>query len=229
MISIVLVETTNSGNIGAVARVMKNFNFNSLMLVNPKCRIDDDALAMAKHAKNILHKATIIKKFNDLLELEFDCIIGTTSLLGSDYNVLRTPIKPEQLGSIIKNKKIALVFGREQSGLRNDELARCDFIVTIPTSEKYPAMNISHAVAVILYELAKNRKNIIDGKIKYASGKDKNILLDKVYGIIDSMPFATKSKRQTQKKVWKRLIGKGFLSRRELFAIHGFFKKLGRR
>lgn len=230
MIYVVLVETTNSGNIGSIARVMKNFNFNKLILVNPKCKIDENSLSMAKHANDILKRVKIIDSFNELFKMNFDYIIGTTSLLSTDYNILRTPIKPNELSSIIKkNKKIALVFGREQSGLKNEEIEKCDFIVTIPTSEKYPAMNISHAVAIILYELTKSNKNIIDEKITYASGEEKEILLNKINLIIEKMQFTSEIKKEIQKKIWKRLIGKGFLSRRELFALHGFFKKLERK
>ena len=86
MISIILIEPEISENIGFVARVMKNFDFKDLILINPKCDLDK-ANKTAKHAKDILKKAKI-KKISFLKK--FDFLIGTTAILGTDYNISRT-------------------------------------------------------------------------------------------------------------------------------------------
>ncbi len=228
MISVILIEPEWASNIGAVARVMGNFGFDELVLVNPKCRIDElDAIKRAKHALTILKRAKIVDF--DYLD-NFDCLVATTSKLGSDYNIPRSPISPENLAEKLKidtNKKIGLVFGREGQGLKNNEIKKCDFIVTIPAYAKYPVMNISHAVGVILYSIFRVRnENIITAKFPLVSSKEKKKLLELIDSMLDNIEFSTKEKRETQKIIWRRMLGKSFLTRREAFALFGFFKKI---
>lgn len=226
MIILVIVGIQNPGNLGATARVMKNFGLKDLVLINPECDpLAEKALDRAKHAKDILKRAKLMD-FNYLKD--FDYVIGTTSKIGSDYNIPRVPITPEQLALTINKKaKTALLVGRESIGLTNKELNQCDFIVTIPTSKSYPAMNISHAVAIILYELFKSsKKKKLGDKITPMSKKEKDIILKKVDNILNKMYFATEQKRETQRKVWKRLITKAMLTKREAFALLGFLRKL---
>jgi len=229
MISIVLIEPEISGNIGAIARAMKNFGLNNLILINPKCNhLSLEAIKRAKYAKEILKKIKI-KKFSDLKK--FHTLIATTSKLGTDYNIPRSPITPEQLSSIIpKTKSIAILFGREGIGLKNKEIQMCDFIVTIPTSPKYPAMNLSHSATIIFYELFKSsKKQKIGQQITLVSKKEKEQILKMINQVLNKLQFTTKEKKQTQKIVWKRIINKSFLTKREAFAIMGFFRKLIRR
>ncbi|RMF54872.1 RNA methyltransferase [Candidatus Woesearchaeota archaeon] len=224
MISLVLVEPKTSGNVGAIARCMKNFGFKNLVIVNPQCRpLSKEALNRAKHAKDILRNAKIVKKIPE----SFDYLIGTTSKLGTDYNLPRTPIRPDELARIIKpGLKAGILIGREGDGLYNDEIRLCDFVVTIPTSKDYPAMNSSFAAAIILYELSKADNHNKIGKTVMAGKKEKEVILKLVDKNLDKMSFSTKEKRETQRIFWKRLIGKSFLTRREAFTLMGFLRKL---
>lgn len=220
---IAILEPQNPGNIGAIARAMKNFNFENLILINPKCEhLGKEAFDRASHAKDILEKAVIAKDLNYLKK--FDYIIGTTAVIGTDYNIPRSPVKPEQL-KFIKNSVI--LFGRESSGLTNKEINFCDFIVTIPTSKKYPTMNIAQAATIIFYELfKKSETEKIDAEIKPITRKEKEHLLKLINEKLDKLRFSTKEKREVQKTIWKKLIGKGLLTKREAFALFGFFKKI---
>jgi len=223
MITIVLVEPRNSGNLGAVARAMANFGFEKLVLVNPKCNpMSKTAKNRAKWAQDVLKKADVTRDFGYLKR--FSTLIATTGKLGTDYNIPRSPITPENLSKIAQ-KNTAIVFGRENTGLTNEEINLCDFVVTIPASKKYPVMNLSHAVAVVLYELAKNRENI-SSHIVFAAKKEKQQLMKMLNKALDRMDFATKEKKNTQIKVWKRMIGKSFLTKREAFALMGFLRKI---
>ncbi|MBL7054892.1 RNA methyltransferase [Candidatus Woesearchaeota archaeon] len=226
MISIILIEPELSENVGFVARAMKNFDFKDLILINPKCELDK-AEKTAKHGKDIIKKAKIRKV---AYIKKFDYLIGTTAILGTDYNVLRNVINPEQLSEkldkVNKKLKIALLIGRESSGLSNKELEMCDILITIPASKKYPTLNISHASSIILYELFKNKKNKSDEHINFATKKEKEIILKYLDKILNRLEFKTKEKKQTQKKVWKRVIGKALLTKREAFSVMGFFRKL---
>ena len=161
---------------------------------------------------------------------QFDYLIGTTAKIGTDYNIPRCPLSPEELANKIKiNKKLGLIFGREGIGLRNNEVEMCDFIATIPTSKKYETMNVSHAAAVVLYEIYKKKgADRVKEKIIFAGKNEKDAFLKKVDEVLNRMQFATKEKKETQKQVWKRMIGKAMLTKRELNALFGFLKKIKR-
>ncbi|MDP2628564.1 MAG: RNA methyltransferase [Nanoarchaeota archaeon] len=226
MITVVCVGIENQGNLGAIARVMANFGVHDLVLINHVCKIEKEALDRASHAKSILKKAKITSL--DVLK-KYDYVIGTTSMLGTDYNLPRSPVTPEQLvGMIDSKKKIALLLGRESHGLSNMELEQCDFTVTIPSSKDYPVMNISHACAVMLYELSKKtlpQKKKVGENITAISGVEKKQILKQVDEILDSMHFITEKRKETQQTLWKRIVGKSFLTKREAYALMGFLKK----
>ena len=224
MISIILIEPKKSGNLGAVARVMANFGFSNLILVNPKCRkTAKEAIKRAKHGISVLKKAKVVKKIP-----KFDTLIATTAMLGTDYNIPRSPVSPEQLSKIIPSKgKVGIVFGREGPGLTNEEVLACDFVCTIPSSKKYPTLNLSHSVAVVCYELSKQLAGKkVSEHIIFASKAEKDQLMKLFNQALKKMPFKNAQKRETQRKVWKRMIGKSFLTKREAYALMGFFKKL---
>jgi TrmH family RNA methyltransferase len=224
MISVALMEPKTPGNVGAVARCMKNFNFSRLILVNPKCdHLSKESMDRASHAKDVLKNVKIMS-FNDLIK-KFDYVVGTSAIVGTDYNIPRSPLPPDKLK--LPDKDVVIVFGREDHGLSNEEILKCDFIVTIPTSKKYSALNLSHSAVIVFYELFKNSaadKN--SSHIVFASKKDKDILINLIDNSLDRLDFSTKKKKETQKKVWKRLIGKAFLTRREIFALCGYFRKI---
>ena len=229
MIELILMEPRRQENLGSVARVMKNFDFCNLVLINPKCKIGITAYKVAKHAGDVLKKVKV--KDNSYLK-KLDYNIGTTSRLGTDYNMPRSPITSGQLSSKIKNVdykklKIGILIGREGSGLTNEEINLCDILVTIPASKKYPTLNVSHAVSVILYELF---QELSDDKsnshINFATKTDKDIISKYFDNVLDKMNFSTNEKKVTQKRVWKRIIGKAILTKREAFAVMGFLRKL---
>ena len=224
MISIILIEPRKSGNVGAVARAMANFGFTDLVLVNPKCKKNaKEAIKRAKHGIDVLKKAKVVKKIPKM-----DTLIATTAMLGTDYNIPRSPISPEQLSKIIPKKgKIGVVFGREGPGLTNEEVLACDFVCTIPSSKKYPTLNLSHAVALVCYELSKSLPaKKVSEHILFATKTEKDQLMKLLNQSMKKLPFKNAQKRQTQIKVWKRMIGKSFLTKREAYALMGFFKKI---
>jgi TrmH family RNA methyltransferase len=223
MISIALMEPETPGNIGAVCRVMKNFSLKDLILINPQCNHKDEkALVRSKHAKDVLKKAKVIKNLKDL---KGDYIIGTTAIQGNDYNIPRLPLTPAQVAKKIKGqkKKFIILFGREGNGLFNEEIRKCDIIVTIPSNKNYPTLNLSHSVGIICYELFKTQPQ---ETFPLASLKDKETLFGLIDKEIDKMKFTTPDKKETQHFVWRKVLNKAVLTKREIFALFGFFKKL---
>lgn len=152
---VVLVETLYSGNIGSVCRAMANMGIKELTLVNPRC-IDgwDDADRLACHATAILNER---RTCTSLAEAVGDCaaVVGTTARLGLYRQHVRTPreLAPDLLGLATRNGRVALVFGREDKGLFNDEIAICTHLMRIPVMPEYVSLNISQAVLLCCYEL----------------------------------------------------------------------------
>ncbi len=237
-LTVILMEPEHPGNTGAIARAMKNFDCNKLLLIHPAFKKDNEELRnRAKWANDVIDHARIIKSLNTTtlkkLRKDFDYLIATTAKIGRDYNIPRSPITPGQLAErlceIKKGSKtrIGLLVGRESAGLTNAEIAGCDFVVTIPTSKTYGTMNISHATTIILYEIFKktSEENLIS-HISPISAREKEQILKILDAQLKKMEFATAEKRETQRMVWKKLISKGFLSKREAYALMGFLKKI---
>jgi len=228
-IAIALMQPEYPDNLGYIARAMKNFDFHQLILINPKVKKDSyNAVMKAKFARDILDKAIILKDFKDLRK-RFDYIIGTTAVLGTDYNIPRLPLTPEVLADKLKGikGKVCILFGRDGPGLTNADIRQCDFIVTIPTSRKYKTLNIAHSAAIILYEVSKksDKENIIS-HIKPITQKEKEVIMILINKALDKMDFQTDGKKQTQRELWKRIIGKAMLTKREAFALIGFLRKI---
>lgn len=226
MVSVILVEPAVPGNIGAVARVMANFGFKDLVLVRPKCdHLSEEAQGRSKHARPILKKAKVVHALKG-----FDYLIGTTSALGTDFNIPRSPVTPKELVELLRGKqtkKVGLVFGPEGPGLSNKELEACDFIVTIPTHEEYASMNLSHSVAILLYELYDAFGSYkVNGNIRPITEAEKKQIAKMVDEIVEKYPFRTPTKKETQKKLWKKIAGRLFLSKRESYALMGFLRKM---
>ena len=157
---IVLVEPAGAINLGSVARLCANFGVDELRLVNPSCNPNDnDAQKMAVKGKNFLNRP---KKFKTLLEAIEDCdrVIATCGRL--DYGEIHLDPSEQALTWFCQNptsNPIAIVFGREDRGLTNQELQLANKVITLNSSKNYPSLNLSHAVAIVLHELSKY-KNI---------------------------------------------------------------------
>ncbi len=227
-LTVVLVGVEHPGNLGAVARAMKNFGVRELLLIDPRCNpSDEEAKNRAKWANDVLAAARTTTTL-DVLEA-YDLVVGTTAQLGDDFNIVRTPLTPAQLATELAGRegKVALLFGRESDGLRNEELRRCDLAVTIPTNPNYPTLNLSHAVAVILSTLTtEEHTSTLGERYPLVKAQTKERLLAAMDGLLDAMPFPTPEKRETQRRVWRRLLGNAFLTQREAMALLGLLKRM---
>ncbi len=227
--SVILVEPIYPGNIGSVARVMKNFGFKELILINPP-EITGDARAMAMHAQEILKNAKIYKKFS-YIKQDFDFLIATSAIIASDKNPLRTPVFPGQLRSSVDLQgKIGIVFGREDKGLSNEEIEQCDLFITIPANPEYPTLNLAQSAAIILYEIHKftGEASINDkiplNKTRRANKIEKEILLQKFDALVEKVGLHD-FKANIAKKTFRSVIGRGFISGRESFTLTGVFRR----
>ena len=152
--------------------------------------------------------------------------VATTGTAGGSYNVTRIAITPEQLAdSINYNGNLALIFGREGNGLSNKEIALCDVIVSIPTHEDYPILNITHAAAIIFYELFKREKSYPVDRLEAATSDEKESLMDYMDEIILKLGYP-RHKSNNASLVFKRIIGRAFISGREAHTLKGTLRRI---
>jgi tRNA/rRNA methyltransferase len=151
---IVLVEPAGPLNVGSVARVMKNFGLEHLVLVNPQCdRLSTEAMRMAVHAKEILESAVVV----DTLPQALQGCVSAIATTGRDRHCpfpLENPRDALPWLLEAHNQPAALIFGREDRGLTNEELNYAQRFVRIPSSPNYPSLNLASAVGICCYELA---------------------------------------------------------------------------
>lgn len=224
--SVVLVEPLYGGNIGSVARLIMNFGLKDLVLVNPP-KLESEARMMAVHAKDLMENARIVSDFSKLRD-DYDYLVAMTAVVATDSNSTRTPIAPEELAAAFDtDAKVALVFGREDHGLSNEEIKMCDLIVTIPTHHGYRSMNLSHSVAVVLYELTRQRMKAQAAglkKMRKVDKLEKDILLQK-YDELTEIVIPHDYERRIARKTFRNVIGRSFISGREACTLTGLFRK----
>lgn len=158
-IDIVMIGTTHPGNIGAAARVMNNMCFTNLVLVDPQCPVGEIAYSRSSGAHGILDRRRTVSTLQEAIA---DChlVIGLTARQRS----LPWPeLNPQQMSHEIISKgsgvRTALLFGREQSGLTNEELMLCNYMVSIPTNPEFSSLNVAAAIQVICYEIYQSLLN----------------------------------------------------------------------
>jgi TrmH family RNA methyltransferase len=221
---IILVEPKNSGNIGAVARAMMNFDAEHLHLVNP-CELDNVCYARAMHATKILDTARTFSCFEDAVK-NLDYLVATSSIESkTDKRHLRNPLFLEEFAEKVGDVegKIGLVFGREDYGLFNEEIAACDIMMKIPTSGSYPSLNLSHAVTVVLYSIY-HRKTDIPKRRRSMDGVEKEKLYEFFGQLLEDIEYPPHKKEHT-KIMFKRIMGRAMPSKWEFHTLMGVLSK----
>jgi tRNA/rRNA methyltransferase len=152
-IRIVLVEPLYGGNVGQCARAMKNFGLSKLVLVNPREHKTAEAYWMAREGKSIVDEAEVHTCLEGALQ-EAGIVVGTTRRVGK-YR--RPAMSPEEfaveVAPLTAENNVAVVFGREDSGLSASELSLCQWLVTIPADEAFPSLNLAQAVLLMAYTI----------------------------------------------------------------------------
>jgi len=227
-VRVVLVEPKRDENVGAVARVMKNFGFYSLYIVGDS--VGEKAFYVAYHAEDVLEKCKFVRTLEEAIAGSH-IVVGTTAKTASENNVLRNFVEPERLREIVEGKNgiLAVVFGREDFGLLNEELRKCDFIVHIPANPEYPVLNLSHAVAVVLYELSKSSRKSVESvagsnAVKLASVEEKEKLLAHFREFLERVE-AREHRVERTLLVLKRIFGRAGITSREVRTLHGMLRK----
>jgi tRNA/rRNA methyltransferase len=227
---VVLVEPLYEGNVGSVARAMKNFGFRDLVLVNP-CKIEDFGSAMASHARDVLQMSRSFATLQEALQ-GANLVVGTTGkrLDEAQHHLrlhLRVPcFSPAGLAEKLKGKDgtVALLLGREDCGLNSEELALCDMLVSIPTSSEYPVMNLSHSAAVLFYEIS-HGENGDFGTVEMASRESLNLLQEKSRSLLAEVSYPL-HKVEFTLLMLRRILGRAELTEREARTLLGLIKRI---
>ena len=152
-LTVVLVETQSAGNIGSVARAMKNLGLSRLVLVDPQTALTEEARHLACGADDVLDNAQRAETLPNALA-SFQLSVGTSS---RSVEWIPTVLLPSELAQRLTefstDQRVALVFGPERTGLTNEHLQHCQWLMTIPTNPEFDSMNLAHAVAIVAYEI----------------------------------------------------------------------------
>ena len=222
-VRVIVLEPEKAGNIGAIARSMRNFDLDDLWIVNPKVSINGEARAYAMRGLDVLDSARIVKTLNEALK-GVDIIAGTTAVVAtSTSNVSRLAITPERLAEKVSASKgtVGVVFGRESSGLNNREVEACDFMVTVSASPNYNVLNVATAASILFYEIFR-RKSI--GKVELASKASKQRLLLQFDRLVKGCALQQHRRRLAQ-RAFRNVISRSFISSRETSLLLGVFRK----
>ena len=203
---------------------MANFDFKNLYLINP-CELNDECYSRAMHADKIVENAKIFKSVEPAVK-NIDYLVATSSIESkNDKKHLRNALSLEELSEKLLeiDGKVGLLFGREDYGLYNDEIALCDVMLKIPTSESYLSLNLSHAVALVLYSLYIKQKSApiekrIIGKI------EKEKLFNYYSKLLNEINYPEHKKVKTE-IMFKRILGRSIPSKWEYHTLMGVFSK----
>ncbi len=228
-IRFILVGTTHPGNIGAAARAMKTMGFSNLHLVTPKIYPSAEATARASGADDVLARAVVHETLDSALE-------GCQQVYGMSARLRHLPVpvvNPREAVSHIQQQgedaQIAIIFGREHSGLTNDELDRCQHLVNIPANPDYSSLNLASAVQVLAYELKMSFDPTIEvGRIGEEREAIKAEDLEHLYGHFEqsliTIGFLDPDKPKNLMRRLRRLFNRAELDRNELQILHGILR-----
>jgi len=226
---VVLVETSHPGNIGAVARAMKNMSLNQLCLVSPKKFPSADATARASGANNVLSGAQI---YDTLQEAVADCqiVLGASA---RDRTISWPELTARECAEKFVTKsesRVALVFGRENSGLKNHELDLCHYLLRIPCNSEFSSLNLAAAVQVVCYELfiASDQKaeSVIGDKEQepLATMAQMDAYYEHLLQTLDDIGFLHVDKSQSIMRRLRRIYNRVQLDNKEVDILRGILR-----
>ncbi|HTS33144.1 MAG TPA: TrmH family RNA methyltransferase [Thermoplasmata archaeon] len=233
-LDVVLVRPKEDGNVGAVARVARNFGADGLALVSPRAKLGAEANRRAMGGLALLKKAPRYRSFEEAVA-GADLVVGTTDTsTGRSNTYLRRSVSPERFGELLRtlNGRVALVLGPEDNGLSRTELARCDLLVHIPARREFPTLNLSHAAAIVLYATHRAR-GPADPETTPApeelelNGTEKELFLARVGELLVRTGYPA-HKRRSLILLVRRVLGRSTPTEAEYRMLLGLFKSFER-
>lgn len=234
---IVLVKPHYSGNLGAAARVMRNFGLSDLVLVAPYCFPSDlEARRMARGGLEILDSARTVPELGDALA---DCVysFATSSLTAGLIRSGTIGTAAEKVPELLAASEagpVAIVFGPEPHGLSNDEVGRCNGLVHIPVDDEFGSLNLAQAVAICCYELRKAWSKSVNetrGKLEVpvravAPFADQERMYGHLYEALTAVGYLFGDKAESLMHGLRHLIGRAQPTHQEVKILHGLARQL---
>jgi len=231
-VRVVLVETTHPGNIGAAARAMKTMGYNNLYLVKPKIYPNAEATARAAGADDILSRAVVCDSLEEALQGCVTVVASTARPRTISHSVFTPREYAAKLTEMVKLGPVALVFGRESSGLSNEELEYCNVILQIPTNPDFSSLNLASAVQILCYEfiqvLQSDGAEKIDiesdgkEKIKLATADEMTYFYDHLEQSMVDVGFLNPQQPKKLMRRLKSLFNRAYLDDNEMSILRGF-------
>lgn len=223
-----LVATTHPGNIGASARAMKTMGIKHLDLVSPKTYPGAEVTARAAGADDILMSSKVHESLSDAV-INSSLVLATSA---RDRSINWPVLSPQQAAAKIistarQGAKVALVFGRENSGLSNQELELCNAMIQIPTNPDYSSLNLASAVQILCYELRKALINDDEEKqqsgetVALATNEQMNMLYEHLQAFMTEIGFFDPEKPRLLMRRLKRLFNRAQIDENEYNILRG--------
>lgn len=230
-ISFTIVEPRTPGNIGSISRACKNMGIGSVYLVNPCDYNVPETNKLGWAAQDVLDAMKPVKTLDELLPIT-QVIIGTTNRHRSKEPPLFTPREiAQKIIPLSQDNHIMFLFGRENNGLTNEELDKCHFFSTIPMNCNYPAINLSQAVMIYAYELflAAMTDNQAAYQWNLADKAAEEQLYEKMKQAIHVLPIVTRNGEENFVKLFRRVLGRATLEKRDIRLFFKLFDLILRR
>jgi len=226
-IHVILVEPYEPGNIGAVARAMANMGVSRLRLVNPRNPHSPECQRMALKAYPLVENAEIFPSF-DQAASDLKILFGTTSVRGRK---VRAPIVEVREGlpallSYTAGQPVGIAFGPERRGLSDDQLARCQHLMYIPSSEAFPTLNLAQSVMVVLYEIFRAQASPLLEIPDLASQEERERMFLHAEETLINIGFLSRSNPGHIMNSIRRFLGKADLSSRDIRIIRGILSQM---
>jgi len=232
-VSVAVVDAETPGNVGTIARAMKNFGFSELLLVDPPdLDPEGEAYGYAGHAREDVLPGATKTTFDAVVENYYT--VGFTAITNeSGANHVRYPfLTPAKLADELLevDADVALVFGREDVGLTNEEIARLDRVCSIPANAEYPVLNLGQAATIALYEL----RDLPDADSQLPEITDRadpgeiEALVEQFEAFLGDVGYR-EVKRAKTSRLWRRLLGRAHPTEREVTTLRGVFRRTSQR
>jgi tRNA (cytidine32/uridine32-2'-O)-methyltransferase len=233
-VKVVLVGTSHSGNIGSAARAMKVMGLSEMVLVDPQCEVDAQAVALAAGASEIALNARIVSSLEEAVE---DCglVVGSSAR----SRTLEWPmLEPRECGEkfAVEGQKhpVALVFGRERTGLTNEELQTCHYHVCIPANPEYSSLNLAMAVQTLCYEIRVAHLNQVQSQYspqaeeEYPRHKELEMFYEHLEKVMIETQFISEAQPGQVMNKLRRLFNRARPEAQELNILRGVLTAVGK-
>ena len=224
---IILVHPRGSGNIGSVARAMKNVDAGELAIVGKGRTRSFWARAMAVHGREILADAKSYETLRDAIA-DSTLVVGTTCRAGLYRSHSQTPkeVAPTVVDALEKGK-VALIFGPEDHGLSNKDLEHCQLLVTIPMHRDYPSLNVAQAAVICLYELyVASLMPANDSTLTRADAEQVERLFDIMRNSLLKIGFLDSENPEHMLLAFRRIFGRAGLEEKDVRILTGMFRQI---